>query len=127
MDNKNYLFELEVIIMSKSILSPKEYIQLVLENVKKRNQNETEFIQAVEEVLPTLVPVLEKHPEYIAENLLEKFCEPERQIMFRVPWMDDQGNWQVNRGFRVQFNGAIGPYKGGLRFQPSVYMGIINS
>lgn len=125
MDNKNYLFELEVIIMSKSILSPKEYIQLVLENVKKRNQNETEFIQAVEEVLPTLVPVLEKHPEYIAENLLEKFCEPERQIMFRVPWMDDQGNWQVNRGFRVQFNGAIGPYKGGLRFQPSVYMGII--
>ncbi|MDF2673517.1 MAG: NADP-specific glutamate dehydrogenase [Clostridiales bacterium] len=111
--------------MSKGILSPKEYIQQVLESVKKRNQNETEFIQAVEEVLPTLVPVLEKHPEYIAENLLEKFCEPERQIMFRVPWMDDQGNWNVNRGFRVQFNGAIGPFKGGLRFQPSVYIGII--
>lgn len=111
--------------MSKDILSPKDYIQKVIENVRKRNPNELEFLQAVEEVLPTLEPVLEKHPEYISENLLEKFCEPERQIMFRVPWMDDEGNWHVNRGYRVQFNGAIGPYKGGLRFHPSVYIGII--
>lgn len=102
-----------------------EYIQKVIANVKERNSNETEFIQAVEEVLPTLLPILEKHPEYIKANLLERFCEPERQIMFKVPWMDDNGDIQVNRGFRVQFNGAIGPYKGGLRFQPSVYIGII--
>lgn len=111
--------------MSKEILSPKAYIQQVLENVKKRNGHETEFIQAVEEVLSSLEPVLAKHPEYIQENLLEKFCEPERQIMFRVPWMDDNGEWHVNRGYRVQFNGAIGPYKGGLRFHPSVYIGIV--
>ena len=106
-------------------LSAKDYVQEVIEKVKKRNANEPEFLQTVEEVLPSLVPVLEKHPEYIAANLLERFCEPERQIMFRVPWVDDNGNLQVNRGFRVQFNGAIGPYKGGLRFHPSVYIGII--
>ncbi len=106
-------------------LSPKTYIEQVIENVKKRNSNEPEFIQAVEEVLHSLAPVLEKHPEYIEENLLERFCEPERQIMFKVSWVDDQGNVQVNRGFRVQFNGCIGPYKGGLRFHPSVYVGII--
>lgn len=111
--------------MSMETLSAKNYIEQVLENVKKRNSGEPEFIQAVEEVLPTLAPVLEKHPEYIKANLLERFCEPERQIMFRVPWVDDNGNLQVNRGFRVQFNGAIGPYKGGLRFHPSVYLGII--
>ena len=103
----------------------KTYIQEVLENVKKRNSHETEFLQAVEEVLSTLAPVLDKHPEYIKENLLERFCEPERQIMFRVPWVDDNGDVQVNRGYRVQFNGAIGPYKGGLRFHSSVYIGII--
>jgi glutamate dehydrogenase (NADP+) len=101
------------------------YIQEVLENVKKRNAYEPEFLQAVEEVLNSLGPVLEKHPEYIKGNLLERFCEPERQIMFKVPWVDDQGKTQVNRGFRVQFNGCIGPYKGGLRFHPSVYIGII--
>jgi glutamate dehydrogenase (NADP+) len=106
-------------------LNPQVYIESVLENVKKRNSNEPEFLQAVEEVLSTLAPVLEKHPEYIAANLLERFCEPERQIMFRVPWVNDEGKLQVNRGFRVQFNGAIGPYKGGLRFHPSVYIGII--
>lgn len=102
-----------------------EYIQKVLAKVEKRNSNEPEFLQAAEEVLSSLGPVLEKHPEYISENLLERFCEPERQIIFRVPWVDDEGNLQVNRGFRVQFNGAIGPYKGGLRFHPSVYLGII--
>lgn len=103
----------------------KNYINNVIENVKKKNPNEPEFLQTVEEVLSSLGPVLEKHPEYIEENLLERFCEPERQIIFRVPWVDDNGKVQVNRGFRVQFNGAIGPYKGGLRFHPSVYIGII--
>ncbi|WP_123053806.1 NADP-specific glutamate dehydrogenase [Clostridium sp. JN-1] len=103
----------------------KNYINNVIENVKKKNPNEPEFLQTVEEVLSSLGPVLEKHPEYIEENLLERFCEPERQIIFRVPWVDDKGKVQVNRGFRVQFNGAIGPYKGGLRFHPSVYIGII--
>lgn len=111
--------------MTKGNLDPKVYIEQVIENVKKRNVGEAEFIQAVEEVLISLTPVLEKHPEYIEANLLERFCEPERQIMFKVPWVDDAGNVHVNRGFRVQFNGCIGPYKGGLRFHPSVYLGII--
>lgn len=111
--------------MTKEVLDAKVYVQEVLDKVKKRNAYEPEFLQAVEEVLPTLIPVLQKHPEYIEENLLERFCEPERQIVFRVPWVDDNGTVQVNRGFRVQFNGAIGPYKGGLRFHPSVYIGII--
>ncbi len=106
-------------------MDTKAYIGQVLENVKKRNSGEPEFIQAVEEVLHSLGPVLEKHPEYVDANLLERFCEPERQIMFKVSWMDDNGKMQVNRGFRVQFNGVIGPYKGGLRFHPSVYLGII--
>jgi len=101
------------------------YVQSVLEQVKKRNPGEIEFHQAVEEVLLSLEPVIEKHPEFAKTGLLERFCEPERQIMFRVPWVDDKGNVQVNRGFRVQFNSAIGPYKGGLRFHPSVYLGII--
>ena len=101
------------------------YIQEVLETVKQRNANEPEFLQAVEEVLHSLAPVIEKHPEYQAAGILERIVEPERQIVFRVPWADDNGNVQVNRGFRVQFNSAIGPYKGGLRFHPSVYLGII--
>lgn len=111
--------------MAKETLTAAEYIQQVIEKVKKKNAGEPEFIQAVEETLSSLGPVFEKHPEYIEENLLERFCEPERQIIFRVPWVDDEGHVQVNRGFRVQFNGAIGPYKGGLRFHPSVYIGII--
>ena len=106
-------------------MDTKAYIEQVLESVKKRNGSEPEFIQAVEEVLTSIGPVLDKHPEYVKSNLLERFCEPERQIMFRVTWTDDNGNVQVNRGYRVQFNGAIGPYKGGLRFHPSVYLGII--
>lgn len=106
-------------------MDTKAYIEQVLENVKKRNSSEPEFIQAVEEVLHSLGPVLENHPEYIKANILERFCEPERQIMFKVPWTDDNGDVHVNRGFRVQFNGVIGPYKGGLRFHPSVYLGII--
>ena len=107
------------------MLNARDYIQQVLENVSKRNANEPEFIQAVEEVLSSLAPVLERHPEYIESNLLDRLCEPERQIIFRVPWVDDAGNLNVNRGMRIQFNGAIGPYKGGLRFHPSVYSGII--
>ena len=106
-------------------METKAYIEQVLENVKKRNSNEPEFLQTVEEVLGSLGPVFDKHPEYIEANLLERFCEPERQIMFRVPWVDDAGVTQVNRGFKVQFNGSIGPFKGGLRFHPSVYIGII--
>lgn len=111
--------------MSNQTMTPETYIKQVIANVTKRNAGEPEFLQTVEEVLNSLGPVLAKHPEYISENLLERFCEPERQIMFRVPWVDDAGKLNVNRGFRVQFNGAIGPYKGGLRFHPSVYIGII--
>ncbi len=100
-------------------------IQAVYEQVLKRNPGEVEFHQAVKEVLETLAPVLDKHPEYVEARILERLVEPERQIIFRVPWQDDRGNLQVNRGFRVQFNSALGPYKGGLRFHPSVYIGII--
>lgn len=101
------------------------YANEVFEKVKARNSNEPEFLQAVEEVFESIEPVLLKHPEYVKENILERFSEPERQIIFRVPWVDDDGKFQVNRGFRVQFNGAIGPYKGGIRLHPSVYVGII--
>ena len=101
------------------------YVERVIEQVKKRNSGEPEFIQTIEEVLTSLEPVIEKHPEYEKAGLLERLVEPERQIFFRVSWVDDKGQVQVNRGFRVQFNSAIGPYKGGLRFHPSVYQGII--
>ncbi|MFA6431534.1 MAG: NADP-specific glutamate dehydrogenase [Candidatus Margulisiibacteriota bacterium] len=97
----------------------------VLDQVKKRNPGEVEFHQAVEEVLESIIPVLEKHPEYKAAKIAERLVEPERQILFRVPWQDDKGEFHVNRGFRIEFNSAIGPYKGGLRFHPSVYLGII--
>ena len=99
--------------------------QAVYEQVLKRNPGEVEFHQAVKEVLDCLDPVLEKHPEYIDAKILERLVEPERQLIFRVPWQDDKGNFCVNRGFRVEFNSALGPYKGGLRFHPSVYLGII--
>ena len=102
-----------------------KYIENVLEEVKQRNSNEKEFLQAVEEVFKSLEPILEAKPEYVENNILARITEPERQIMFRVPWVDDEGNLQVNRGYRVQFNGAIGPYKGGLRFHPTVYIGIV--
>ncbi|MEE1012723.1 MAG: NADP-specific glutamate dehydrogenase [Clostridia bacterium] len=101
------------------------YLKKVFEQVQKRDANEPEFLQAVEEVLESLEPVVEKHPEYEAAGLLERIVEPERVISFRVPWVDDNGKTQVNRGYRVQFNSAIGPYKGGLRLHPSVYQGII--
>ncbi|TYO96202.1 NADP-specific glutamate dehydrogenase [Desulfallas thermosapovorans] len=101
------------------------YVQNVLEQAIKRNPGEVEFHQAVKEVLDSLEPVLVQRPEYERAGILERIIEPERQILFRVPWVDDQGKVQVNRGFRVQFNSAIGPYKGGIRFHPSVYIGII--
>ena len=102
-----------------------EYLLSVLETVKKRNQGEPEFIQAVTEVFTSLEPVLEKRQDLIDAGVIERIVEPERQIVFRVPWVDDNGKHHVNRGFRVQFNSAIGPYKGGIRFHPSVYAGII--
>jgi len=106
-------------------MNAKAYVESVIAKVKEKDASQPEFIQTVEEVLGSLVPVLEKHPEYMKENMLERFVEPERQIMFRVPWVNDKGELMVNRGFRVQFNGCIGPYKGGLRFHPSVYLGIV--
>jgi len=97
----------------------------VYEQVLKRNPGEVEFHQAVKEVLDSLEPVLEKHPEYVDAKILDRIVEPERQIMFRVPWQDDKGNVQINRGFRFEFNSALGPYKGGLRFHPTVTAGIL--
>ena len=106
-------------------MNGREYVLKVLEEVSNRNSGEKEFLDAVKEVLLSLVPVFDKHPEYIEAGLLERIVEPERQIMFRVPWVDDNGNVKVNRGFREQFNSAIGPYKGGLRFHPTVNASII--
>ncbi|MFV0514401.1 MAG: NADP-specific glutamate dehydrogenase [Jhaorihella sp.] len=102
-----------------------EKLQPILSTVLHRNAGEAEFHQAVHEVLESLGRVISKHPEYADEALIERICEPERQIIFRVPWIDDRGDVQINRGFRVQFNSALGPYKGGLRFHPSVNVGII--
>ncbi len=103
---------------------PQSYVSDVLESVRRKNPG-SEFQQAVHEVLESLVPVLERRPEYRAANILERLVEPDRQLIFRVAWMDDRGQVQVNRAFRVEFNNAIGPYKGGLRFHPSVNIGII--
>lgn len=108
-----------------NLTAAQQYVNEVYETVKKRNPGESEFHQAVKEILDSLVPVFAKHPKYQNESILERIVEPERIISFRVPWVDDQGKVQVNRGFRVQFNSAIGPYKGGLRFHPSVNASII--
>ncbi len=102
-----------------------EYINKLMADLKAKNQGESEFHQAVFEVAESLEPVFERHPEYRSAKILERMIEPERTIMFRVPWMDDQGEVHVNRGFRVEFNSAIGPYKGGLRFHPSVNLSIL--
>ena len=102
-----------------------EKLQPILAEVLQRNAGETEFHQAVREVLESLGRVVAKHPHYADDALIERICEPERQIIFRVPWVDDHGQVQINRGFRVQFNSALGPYKGGIRFHPSVNLGII--
>ena len=101
------------------------YIQNVIDDVAKKHANEPEFVQTVTEVLTSLAPVIDQHPEYEKYSLLERIVEPERQITFRVTWTDDNGKVHVNTGYRIQFNGAIGPYKGGLRFHPSVYSGIM--
>ncbi|OWQ92887.1 NADP-specific glutamate dehydrogenase [Sphingopyxis witflariensis] len=102
-----------------------EKLQPVLDEVLRRNAGEAEFHQAVREVLESLGRVVAKHPDYANHALIERICEPERQIIFRVPWVDDAGQVQINRGFRVQFNSALGPYKGGIRFHPSVNLGIV--
>ncbi len=102
-----------------------QYMLDVLEMVKKRNANEPEFIQTVEEVFESIEPVIDARPDFVEAGILERIVEPDRQISFRVPWVDDNGKVQVNRGFRVQFNSAIGPYKGGIRFAPNVYSGIM--
>lgn len=101
------------------------YISKVYEQVVKRNAGEPEFLQAVKEVLDCLGPIMDRHPEYVEAKILERIVEPERQIIFRVPWQDDRGVYQVNRGFRIEFNSALGPYKGGLRFHPTVNLGIL--
>lgn len=100
-------------------------LEPVRETILKRNPGEAEFHQAVDEVLMSLGPVLERRPDYVEASIIERLAEPERQIIFRVPWVDDQGRVNVNRGFRVEYNSALGPYKGGLRFHPSVYLGIV--
>ena len=100
-------------------------LEPVYDEVLRRNAGEDEFHQAVREVLESLAPVVDKRPEYAQASIIQRICEPERQIIFRVPWVDDEGRVQINRGFRVEFNSALGPYKGGLRFHPSVYLGIV--
>ncbi|HZJ39399.1 MAG TPA: NADP-specific glutamate dehydrogenase, partial [Demequina sp.] len=102
-----------------------QHLATVFEDVIHRNPGEREFHQAVREVFESLSPVVAKHPEYVDAEIIARLCEPERQIIFRVPWLDEQGSVQLNRGFRVEFNSALGPYKGGLRFHPSVYLGIV--
>ncbi len=107
------------------MVSLDERLEAVFQEVVRRNPAEAEFHQAVREVLESLGPVLAKRPELVERKIIERICEPERQVIFRVPWQDDSGEIHVNRGFRIQFNSALGPYKGGLRFHPSVYLGII--
>ena len=111
--------------MIKTIGAAMSYIQEVLTQVEQRNAGETEFLQAVREVLESLDAVMHRHPKYRKVRVLERIVEPERQLIFRVPWQDDEGHVHVNRGFRIEFNSAIGPYKGGLRFHPSVNLSIL--
>ena len=101
-------------------MNAEQYIKEIIEKIKVKDKGEETFIQAVEEVLTSLTPFIEQNPQYIENNILERITEPERQIIFKVPWEDDNGKIQVNRGFRIEFNGVLGPYKGGLRFHPSV-------
>ncbi|XIM41484.1 NADP-specific glutamate dehydrogenase [Enterococcus faecium] len=102
-----------------------EYVQAIQEKLHQKDQGQEEFLQAIDEFMPTVMSFLDTHPEYIEKNILELLTEPERVIQFRVPWQDDEGNWRVNRGYRIQYNSAIGPYKGGLRFHPSVNLSIL--
>jgi glutamate dehydrogenase (NADP+) len=114
-----------VMVAQNKTQTAKDYVTGLMNLVKAKNPSEPEFHQAVYEVVTSLAPVLERHPEYRSAKLLERVTEPERVLMFRVPWTDDRGEIQVNRGFRIQMNSAIGPYKGGLRFHPSVNLGIL--
>lgn len=116
---------LSVRVERSNEVTAKNYVNEVFEAVKKRNPNETEFHQAVEEIFQSLIPVFAKQPKYMEAGILERMVEPERQIIFRVPWVDDQGKAQINRGYRIQYSSAIGPYKGGIRFHPSVNISII--
>ena len=100
-------------------------LETIYQQVIRRNPGESEFHQAVLEVFGSLGPVVGKYPRVLQNKILERLCEPERQIIFRVPWQDDKGEVQINRGFRVEFNSALGPYKGGLRFHESVYLGVV--
>ncbi|HEX5542207.1 MAG TPA: NADP-specific glutamate dehydrogenase [Micromonospora sp.] len=106
-------------------VSIREKLEATYASVVRRNPGETEFHQAVREVLESIQPALATYPEYAEAKIIERICEPERQVIFRVPWEDDRGEVHINRGFRVEFNSALGPYKGGLRFHPSVYLGIV--
>src|SRR5215813_11051872 len=106
------------------VAAMKDYVSSLMADVRAKNPAEPEFHQAVQEVAESLSLVLDRHPEYRAARIVERIIEPERVLMFRVPWMDDQGKVQINRGFRIEMNSAIGPYKGGLRFHPSVNLGI---
>jgi len=101
------------------------YIESALNSVVEKNPNEPEFHQAVKEVLESLEPVFQRYPKYEQQRILERLTEPERTILFRIPWLDDKGVIRVNKGYRVEFNSAIGPYKGGLRFHPSVNLGVL--
>lgn len=101
------------------------YIQSVIDTVKRRDNAKPEYIQSVEEVFSSLTPVIERHPEYVEDDILTRMVEPDRLITFRVAWVDDDGKTRINRGYRVQFNSSIGPYKGGLRFHPSVNSSIM--
>ncbi|WP_438761662.1 NADP-specific glutamate dehydrogenase [Enterococcus sp. AZ194] len=103
----------------------KQYVASIQQKIREKDAGQAEFIQAVDELLPTVTAFLEDHPEYVEQNILGVLVEPERVIQFRVPWQDDKGNWQVNRGYRIQYNSALGPYKGGLRFHPSVNLSIL--
>ena len=100
-------------------------ITAFMDLITSKNQHEPEFLQAVHEVAETIIPYMDEHPKYKKFNILEKMCEPERAIIFRVPWLDDDDNYRINRGYRIQMNSAIGPYKGGLRFHPSVNLSIL--
>jgi glutamate dehydrogenase (NADP+) len=102
-----------------------ELVKEFLKKVESRNPHEPEFLQSVQEVAETIIPFMEEHPKYKNARILERMAEPERVIMFRVPWLNDQNEVEINRGFRVQMNSAIGPYKGGLRFHPSVNLSIL--
>ncbi|MEK5324472.1 NADP-specific glutamate dehydrogenase [Aeribacillus sp. FSL M8-0254] len=115
----------QLLMKQSELKNAKQYVNEVFQSVQEKNPNEPEFLQAVKEIFDSLVPVFAQHPTYIKHGILERIVEPERLIIFRVPWVDDEGKVRVNRGFRVQYNSAIGPYKGGLRFHPTVNASII--